>query len=536
MTKFLEKYMTEQHARSPIATAVKILVVTTALGVLGQAAAASAAAAEETTRVIVSFKAGKKEGMRSALRAERARMHHDIFGMDAMSVDLPKSAVARMRKHKDTAFVEEDALRRPFATSTPSTGTPFLLGQKVPYGIKQVQADLLPDTYVANRKVCIIDSGIDRAHEDLVGNSANMTGEYDAGTGWWYTDENSHGTHVAGTIAAINNSGVGVVGINPNKRIKLHIVKVFNKDGWAYSSTLASAANKCAAAGANIISMSLGGNTPNTTEQNMFANLASRGILSIAAAGNDGNTVVSYPAGYSSVMMVGAVDENRQWATFSQYNNKVEIAGPGVAVMSTIPTNSGTEPALKVGTSTYAPGAITGSPVKSATAALANFGLGDVVTTTMSGKVCLIQRGTVDFATKVSNCQKSGGVGAVIYNNAAGAFGATLGTTATTIPSVTASDTEGAALKNQLGQSATVALKPSSYAAFDGTSMATPAVSAVAALVWSYFPSCTGAQMRTSLTKSAVDLGTAGRDTKYGFGLVQAKAAYDRIKTYGCGV
>jgi subtilisin family serine protease len=122
-----------------------------------------------------------------------------------------------------------------------------------------------------------------------------------------------------------------------------------------------------------------------------------------------------------------------------------------------------------------------------------------------------------------------------VYNNVAGAFGGTLGTTVTNIPSVTATDTDGAAMKGQLGQSATVGIKASNYAYFDGTSMATPHVSAVAALVWSYFPTCTGAQIRTSLNNSALDLGTAGRDTKYGYGLVQAKAAYDRIKSLGCG-
>jgi subtilisin family serine protease len=90
-------------------------------------------------------------------------------------------------------------------------------------------------------------------------------------------------------------------------------------------------------------------------------------------------------------------------------------------------------------------------------------------------------------------------------------------------------------MKAQLGQSATVAVTATNYAYFDGTSMATPHVSAVAALVWSYFPTCTGAQIRSSLGKSAQDLGTAGRDVKFGFGLVQAKAAYDRIKSVGCG-
>jgi len=340
---------------------------------------------------------------------------------------------------------------------------------------------------------------------------------------------------VAGTIAALNNSGKGVVGVNANGKVKLHIVKVFSAAGWAYSSSLAAAANKCGAAGANVISMSLGGGRSNQTEKKAFDALAAKGVLSIAAAGNDGNTVISYPAGYDSVMMVGALDENKAWATFSQYNRKVEISAPGVSVLSTVPMNSGTAPALTVGGTVYAPGAMDGSPVTSATAPLADFGLGNATNPAMAGKVCLIARGTVDFAVKVSNCQASGGVGAVVYNNVAGDFGGTLGTTVTSIPSVTASDTAGLALKAQLGQSATVAVTPYSYAYFDGTSMATPHVSAVAALVWSYFPTCTGAQIRSSLTKSALDLGTAGRDNKFGYGLVQAKAAYNRIVSVGCG-
>jgi subtilisin family serine protease len=327
-----------------------------------------------------------------------------------------------------------------------------------------------------------------------------------------------------------------VVGVNPNKQLKLHIVKVFGANGaWTYSSTLASAANKCGAANANVITMSLGGGAKSITEQKAFDSLQTKGVLSIAAAGNDGNATTSYPAGYASVMSVAAVDENKVVASFSQYNSDVEISGPGVSVLSSVPMGTGQDPVLSVGGVNYASSAMEGSPVKTATAPLADFGIGDTVNTAVSGKVCLIQRGTVDFATKVTNCQNSGGVGAIVYNNVAGAFGGTLGTTVTNIPSVTASDTDGAAMKGQLGQSATVGITASNYAYFDGTSMATPHVSAVAALVWSYFPTCTGAQIRTSLNNSALDLGTAGRDTKYGYGLVQAKAAYDRIKSLGCG-
>jgi subtilisin family serine protease len=492
-----------------------------------------AVAAPDTTRVIVAFKPGAAAKVKASVAAVRGTVKHEIYKMDAMAVEVPTSALKGLENNPNVEYIEEDVVRKPFALTTPSTGTPYATGQQVPYGIKLVQADLLPDTLAANRKVCIIDSGYDRSHEDLSTNS--VTGEYDAGTGWWYNDEDGHGTHVAGTIAAINNSGVGVVGVNANKQLKLHIVKVFGANGWAYSSTLASAANKCGTAGANVISMSLGGGRKSTTEQRAFDSLYSKGVLNLAAAGNDGNTVVSYPAGYTSVMSIGALDENKQWATFSQYNSKVELSGPGVGVLSTVPMGAGIEAILNVGGVAYAPGAMEGSPVKSATAPLADFGIGDKVNTAVSGKVCLIARGTIDFATKVSNCQASGGVGAVVYNNVAGAFGGTLGTTVTNIPSVTATDTEGAAMKAQVGQSATVAVQKSNYAYYDGTSMATPHVSAVAALVWSYFPTCTAAQMRTSLNNSALDLGPVGRDTKYGFGLVQAKAAHDRIKALGCG-
>lgn len=497
--------------------------------------AGTAAQAADTTRVIVSFKPGTAAQVRAAVATARGRVAHDIFGMDALAIEVPTAALNGLARNPNVELVEPDEKRYPLALDTPSTGSPYAMGQQVPYGVALVQADQLAGTDASSRKLCIIDSGYARGHEDLSAGS-NVTGEYDSGTGWWYTDENHHGTHVAGTIAALNNAGTGVVGVSANNTLKLHIVKVFGADGWAYSSTLTTAANKCKAAGAQIISMSLGGSRKVATEQKAFDALLKGGILSIAAAGNDGTTGFSYPASYSSVMSVAAVDQNKAWASFSQYNSQVEIAGPGVGVLSTVPMGAGSNSALTVGATVYAPGGMDGSPKLTASGALADFGLGGTATAgSMAGKVCLVQRGTYDFATKVANCQASGGVAAVVYNNAAGGFGGTLGTTATGIPSVTASDAEGLALKAQLGQTAQVAVTPSSYAYYDGTSMATPHVSAVAALVWARNLNCTAAQLRNSLNKSALDLGTAGRDTRFGFGLVQAKAADDRIKSLGCG-
>jgi subtilisin family serine protease len=530
--------MTKSNFNASSAHAIKLCLAAIAtLSVL------SAASAQETmTRVIVHYRDGGLSNAQTAVVGARGNVKHHIFGMNAMAVEVTAAGMKQLKNNRHVALVEEDVRRFPLSATTPSTGSPYQVGQLVPYGIHLVQADQMPsgDSLAANRKICIVDSGYDRSHPDLNGN--NVTGEYDSGTGWWYTDENDHGSHVAGTISAINNSGVGVVGVNPNKQIKLHIVKVFNAAGWAYSSTLVTAINKCAAAGANVISMSLGGPSYSAAENTAFAALAKKNILSIAAAGNDGGnadvtkaTALSYPAGYASVMSVAALDENKQWANFSQYNSKVEIAGPGVNVLSTVPVGKGSLSSLTVAGAAVAAGDMTGSPKASATAALADFGLGDVVNTAVAGKICLIARGTIDFATKVTNCKTSGGVGAIVYNNVAGALGGTLGTTVTTIPSVTASDTDGALLKTKLGQSTTVAVTATNYSYFDGTSMATPHVSGVAALVWSYFPTCTAAQMRISLDNSALDVGAVGRDVKFGYGLVQARAAYDRIKSKGCG-
>lgn len=511
--------------RTALSLAVRLCIAGAALG-------AGTAAAADQARVIVAFKPGAAAPARAALAAARGAVRVELPAMNAVAVELPAAALAVLRSHPHFAYIEEDVKRYPLALTAPSR-KPYLSGQQVPYGISMVQADLLPDTQAANRKLCIIDSGIDRSHEDLMAVPAE--GVYDRGTGWWNRDENSHGTHVAGTVAALNNSGTGVVGVAPNGRLKLHIVKVFGADGWAYSSSLAKAAQECGDAGAHVISMSLGGAMPSQTEIRTFEALARKGVLSVAAAGNDGDTTVSYPAGYPSVMMVGAVDENRAWASFSQYNHKVELAAPGVSVLSTVPMRSASEPALTVGRTSYAPGTMSGSPQVNASGALADFGLGDKVNPAMAGKVCLIARGSIAFADKVSNCQNSGGVGAVVYNNVEGSFGGTLGTTVTVIPSMTASAAEGLKLKSQLGQIASLRVTPAHYAYFDGTSMATPHVSAVAALVWSYFPSCTGNQIRASLVNSALDLGTPGRDDKFGHGLVQAKAAHDRIALKGCG-
>ncbi len=136
----------------------------------------------------------------------------------------------------------------------------------IPYGINLVNALQVDPSFVSNRRVCVIDSGFDFGHPDL--QTVNVTGS--SGTKPWDEDDNGHGTHVVGTIAALGNNNLGVVGIIPNGMLNIHIVRVFdNVINWIWSSDLTDAMYTCVNAGSNIISMSLGANQPSKVRTNL---------------------------------------------------------------------------------------------------------------------------------------------------------------------------------------------------------------------------------------------------------------------------
>lgn len=448
-----------------------------------------------------------------------ARVHQVLAKRNAIAADLSASAVKMLRADPAVEYIEQDLPRYPMA-------------QQVPYGYNLVQANLVSDQFASNQTVCVIDSGLGLPHEDF--NDANISGTNDSGTGNWNDAGGAHGTHVAGTIAALNND-LGVVGVLPNGNLKLHIVKVFNDDGWGYSSTLAHAVDTCVQNGATVVNMSLGGAGSNNTERNAMVAAYDAGVLLVAAAGNDGDTSLSYPASYDAVVSVAAVDSSKALADFSQRNAQVELAGPGVDVRSTYPTGSALDASLTVSGAAYSANPMENSGTADITAPLADCGLATSSCADVSGKICLISRGEVSFAQKVESCEAGGGVGAVIYNNEPGNFSGTLGDAPTTsIAAVSVSQEDGALLQAELGNDASLFSGPANYGLMSGTSMASPHVAGVAALVWSHFPDCSNAQIRNALADSAEDLGSAGRDTSYGHGLVQTKAAVDYLTQYGC--
>ncbi len=247
-------------------------------------------------------------------------------------------------------------------------------------------------------KVGIVDTGIDANHEDLsgklvdCGRASTLFGTVRNGN---CADDNDHGTHVSGTIAAKANNGVGVAGVSFNS--PLSMCKALNAVGSGSTAGVANCITWLVQRGSKVISMSLGGGASSTL-QTAVRNASNAGALIIAAAGNDGDATLNYPAAYPEVVSVAATDNRDARASFSNANSDVEIAAPGVNILST---------------------------------------------------------------------KRGGG-----------------------------------------------------YVSFSGTSMATPHVAGVAALIWFRTPAFTAAQVRSKLDASVDDKGAAGRDPSFGFGRV----------------
>ncbi|WP_153913968.1 S8 family serine peptidase [Shewanella sp. TC10] len=472
-----------------------------------------------------------------AMNSVSAKEMKRIGRSNSYSVKLDSKNLQSLRYRADVDYVEEDVQRR-------------LLSETTPWGQSYVGATSVSDSQAGNRTICIIDSGYDLGHNDL--NANNVTGTNNSGTNNWYEPGagNAHGTHVAGTIAAIANNE-GVVGVMPNQNANIHVIKVFNASGWGYSSDLVAAVDTCVNNNADVVTMSLGGTGSSNTERNALAAHENNGVLLIAAAGNDGNDTLSYPASYDSVMSVAAVDSNKDHAAFSQFTAQVEISGPGEAILSTVTRGEGRLADITInGQSYFDDGVVphnryvlSGSThvstpfIGTATGELAecsvsgsNFNCGN-----MSNKVCLVERignqgSSYPDIDAVKACEAAGASASIVYSNTAlpGLQNPFLVDSNNEAPivSVSVDRATGLALRNQVGSSVTVTNTDNEdYEYYNGTSMATPHVSGVATLVWSHHPECSATQIRAALNATAEDLSIPGRDNQTGYGLVDAEAA-----------
>jgi subtilisin family serine protease len=255
----------------------------------------------------------------------------------------------------------------------------------------------------SNVRIAVIDSGVDADHVDLASKLVGGYNTIDNNTNT--NDDDGHGTHVAGIAAAATDNGLGVAGVCANCRIMP--IKAMNASGIGYTSDIAEGIRWAADNGARVINLSLS-STSNSTAMASAVNYAfNKGCVIVAAAGNDGGNVTSYPAANDNVIAVAATDFNNNRASFSNFGSFVDLAAPGVSILST--TNDG------------------------------------------------------------------------------------------------------------------------GYGYKQGTSMATPNVAGVAALLLSFNSQLTPAQVEQTLKSTALDLGSAGRDDYYGNGLVNAFAAISTI-------
>lgn len=210
--------------------------------------------------------------------------------------------------------------------------------------------------------VAVLDSGIKRNHEDFIG--------CDIEEGWDYLKETTvqrdscgHGTNVTGLIAAATDNGKGIAGICWN--VAVLPMLIVDEDGYADTSDICRALYDAADAGADVINMSIGSEDETQAESEAVAYAVAKGCIVVASAGNDGDGRYNYPASYPGVISAAAVDDASETADFSNYNDAVDVAAPGVEVLTTADTRYDSANYV------YADGTSFSSPIVAGIAALA---------------------------------------------------------------------------------------------------------------------------------------------------------------------
>jgi len=415
--------------------------------------------------------------------------------------------------------------------------TAGVAGVGAPWGITAVKA---PAAWTlsgkgAGARVGVLDTGIDRDHPSLKGNfedGADFAGDNKGA--YSYFDMEGHGSHVSGTIAGIEDAS-GFSGVAP--QAKLLMGRVCGDRGCS-NIAVAEGINWAISKKVDVISMSLGGSFSTPGERTAIYNAEAAGISIVAAAGNDGVDSVSYPAAIESVIAVGAVDSTLSKAVFSQYGPELDIVAPGVEVLSSVPMGSGRVNTVTItvdGNSAVVPSSVfVGSKdfVSPEKNNLVLGGLGapeELAMANVKGKYVLIRRGGgISFFEKVQNAMANGATGVLIYNTEKGVIHGTLGTNKVNIAVIGLDKDGGEKLASLLtaGKNivAGIESKKTDYLAFDGTSMATPHVSGVVALMKAANKALTPQQVRDILGKTATPLNPNDKN-QLGHGMVNAEEA-----------
>jgi subtilisin family serine protease len=319
------------------------MVETNEPATISASSAVMSADAGGSARKIVVFEKGVSESEQSIiLRGHGAVMIKPLKLINAQVVVLPEQAKAPLLKETGVQRIDDDVIvsalpavdnsGKPGNQGKPGGGGPTQPAQQLPWGIDRIDAELVWTQGLIGTgiKIAIIDTGIDLSHPDLkVAGGTNTIVPAKS-----YADDNGHGTHCAGIIAALNNN-IGVVGVAPGASI--YAVKALARNGKGYISDIIEGIQWSVNNGMQVISMSLGATSTVQSLHDAVAAAYAANLTLVAAAGNDSGRSVEYPAAYPEVIAVSATDSTNTIASFSSVGPQVELAAPGVGILSTYP-------------------------------------------------------------------------------------------------------------------------------------------------------------------------------------------------------
>ncbi len=430
--------------------------------------------------------------------------------------------------------------------------------------------------------VAVIDTGVDYSHPDLADNIwtntaelAGVRGVDDDGNGfvddiqgWDFAGDgenedndplgdDSHGTHVAGIIAAGGNNGMGVAGVCWN--LKIMPIKI-QAEGEECMTTvdIILGMEYAMENGARVINCSYGGPSSVDSEKEMLSLLGEQGILAVCAAGNDGSdidgNINNYPAGYDldNILSVAANGQDGGlWSDSNFGETSVDVMAPGVGITSTVLAGSISEALLTIdingSISTFAAEEIEFSgrtDEAGITGRVYDCGLGkssDDFPAAVSGNMALIQRGDIDFSEKTEKAMDAGATGVIIYNNVPGDINSfTLQNPGNWVPVVAISQADGGTLLSILDEQPVVTLvnqvitSTANYDEMSGTSMATPHVTGLAALMLAVNPNLDYSRLKSMIMdtvdpveSAAGKIVTGGRVNAYAAVTAARKGDFD---------
>lgn len=245
-------------------------------------------------------------------------------------IDGDESSLKTLAEDPEVEFIEDDYVGQIQVVPTLSLYVQKY-GQNIPWGVKRIEApSVWRDVRGDGIRVGIIDTGIDLSHPDLKDNIKEAGGVLDCKN---IIDDNGHGSHVAGTIAALDNN-IGVVGVAP--RVSLYPVKAFDRSGRGNISDVVDALNWCVEKKVQVVNMSFGFTKNSMALERAIREAYRHNIVLVAAAGNSGgDDSVMYPAKYPEVIAVAASNSDDKAAWFSSGGPEVDVIAPGSGIPST---------------------------------------------------------------------------------------------------------------------------------------------------------------------------------------------------------